>query len=78
MSPHTEEKFWIQCLHFLKEKGAKIIQYDTDGVIYSHDTISIDQLHNELTSFMPDWINIDLEARYDWTWIYKAKKLYHL
>lgn len=60
-------------LTFLNNKGATIVQFDTDGIVFCHEGIPVDDLHKELQSILPEWVKLDLEARYDYVWIYKRK-----
>lgn len=60
-------------LSFLESKQANILQFDTDGIVFSHDTIPLDDIHKEMQEALPEWVEVELEARYDYVWIYKRK-----
>ena len=49
----------LYMLEFIESKGGKMIECDTDGIIFSHPDLAT--VHQELQDKLPDGINIDLE-----------------
>ena len=54
-----------------REKGAKIVQADTDGIIIEHP--ELERVHKEVQEQFPSWVVLDYEDEYDLVWIYKRK-----
>jgi len=67
----TGRKVLAHMIEYCRYNGANIVQADTDGIILQHE--NLDGLHAALQRDSPKWVDIDLEASYDWVWIYKRK-----
>ena len=61
-------------IEWLKEKGAQVIEVDTDGVYFvPPDKIDIDELRSGLAKELPSGIEIEFDEQFDAMFSYKAK-----
>ena len=61
-------------IEWLKEKGAQVIEVDTDGIYFvPPDKIDIDELRRGLAKELPSGIEIEFDEQFDAMFSYKAK-----
>ena len=61
-------------IEWLKEKGAQVIEVDTDGIYFvPPDKIDIDELRSGLAKELPSGIEIEFDEQFDAMFSYKAK-----
>jgi DNA polymerase, archaea type len=63
-----------QMIHWLGERGAKVIEVDTDGIYFVPPAqADIDELQKSLAKELPEGIEIEFDEQFDAMFSYKAK-----
>lgn len=62
-----------QMIEWLKERGAQLIEIDTDGIYFVPPKKGADKLEDDLQATLPQGIDVEFDGRYQAMFSYKAK-----